>query len=71
MLIIDRIEEGIALCEGENGERVSLAVFPFGAKEGDVLTQTDSGWQVDAAETEKRRQQALSYTRRIRNRRER
>lgn len=69
MLIIDRIEEGIALCEGENGETVSLTEFPSAAKEGDVLVQTASGWQIDAAETAKRREQSLYRTRQIGGRR--
>lgn len=69
MLIIDRIEEGIAVCEKENGERLSLIEFPSEAREGDVLVQTASGWQVDAVETEKRREQVRLRTRRIHGRR--
>lgn len=69
MLIIDRIEEGIAVCEGDNGEKRSLTQFPPEAKEGDVLTKTDEGWKVDAVQTEKRREEVLKRVRRIRGRR--
>lgn len=35
--VIDRIEEGIAVCEREDGamEKLSIAIFYPGAKEGD------------------------------------
>ena len=50
MLVIDRIEEGIAVCEGGKG-RVELPVqsLPDGAQEG--------VWQIDREETLRRRQQ--------------
>lgn len=70
MLIIDHIESGIAVCEGENGKTWFLRKYPADAKEGDVLIETEDGFQIDAAETEKRRQQALSRVRRIRSRRQ-
>ena len=69
MLSIDRIENGIAVCEGENGKTWFLRKFPPEAKEGDVLIETEEGFRVDAEETEKRRQQALYRVRRIRSRR--
>ncbi len=37
-IIIDRIEENIAVCELENGEAVNIPLCVFGtAKEGDVF----------------------------------
>lgn len=37
-IIIDRIEEGIAVCELESGEAVNIPLCVFGeAKEGDVF----------------------------------
>ncbi len=69
MMIIDRIVEGIAVGETEDGKRVSLTDFPSGAREGDVLTLTGEGWQIDAAETERRREKAVARTRRIGGRR--
>ena len=37
-IIIDRIEEGIAVCELENGETVNIPLCVFeNAKEGDVF----------------------------------
>lgn len=69
MLIIDRIDNGIAVCEGENGKTWFLREYPPEAKEGDVLVEAEEGFRIDAEETEKRRQQALSRVRRIRSRR--
>ena len=43
MLIIDRIEEGKAVCEDEDGRQVVLETFPDGAAEGDVLVYSDDG----------------------------
>ena len=49
MLIIDHIESGIAVCEGENGKTWFLRKYPADAKEGDVLIETEEGFQIDAA----------------------
>lgn len=58
MLVIDRIEEGIAVCEGGEG-RVELPVqsLPDGAQEGDCLYLQEGVWQIDREETLRRRQQ--------------
>lgn len=55
---IDRIEEGIAVCEDENGEQVKLCAsqLPEGAREGDILSRDSSGWRLDLEETGRRRQ---------------
>lgn len=49
MLIIDRIEEGIAVCEDAARGMVEIAVenLPKGAKEGSVLKDAGEGWQLD------------------------
>ena len=43
MLIIDRIEEGKAVCETEDGGHITLDHFPEGAREGDVLVPDERG----------------------------
>lgn len=54
---IDRIEDGIAVCEDENENLVKLSVcdLPDGIKEGDIIDGTDGGFAVLADETEHRR----------------
>lgn len=54
---IDRIEEGKAVLECENGEMVSLEVssLPKNIKEGDVLEFADGSYFLDNEETEKRK----------------
>ncbi|MBR6790712.1 MAG: DUF3006 domain-containing protein [Oscillospiraceae bacterium] len=57
MIIIDRIEENVAVCETDEGQlRLDLAGLPD-VREGDVLTEKDGSWQVDADETARRREQ--------------
>lgn len=67
MIVIDRIEENIAVCETDEGQlRLDLSALPD-AREGDVLTEKDGSWQVDADETARRREQIRSrMSRRIR-----
>ena len=58
MLVIDRIEGGIAVCETEDGRReLPLAGLPAGVREGDCLVCVDGIWQIDREETLRRRQQ--------------
>ena len=58
MLVIDRIESGIAVCETEDGRReLPLAGLPAGVREGDCLVCVDGSWQIDREETLRRRQQ--------------
>lgn len=54
---IDRIEEGKAVLECENGEMVSLDVssLPKNIKEGDILEFSDGSYFLDDEETEKRK----------------
>ena len=45
-LVIDRIEEGTAVCEREDGTFIRMPA-PDGAREGDLLVRTADGWRVD------------------------
>lgn len=66
MLIIDRLEEGIAVCEPENGPMVELplAKLPQGVREGDVLIPNGEGYRIDLEETRRRRaEHAALFTR--------
>lgn len=56
---IDRIEENFAICEGENRQRLEIPRdrLPEGAKEGDVLRLTGGEYQIDRAETNRRREE--------------
>lgn len=62
--IVDRIEDNnIAVLEINGGEKfldVPLSELPEGTLQGDVLTHTASGWQRDAAATNKRSLEILS-----------
>ena len=72
MLIIDRIEEGKAVCEDEDGRQVVLEIFPDGAAEGDVLVYSDDGQlTVDTRMTRLRREKAAALSRQIQGRRRR
>lgn len=58
MYIIDRIEEGIAVCESITGEieiEIAKKDLPKGAKEGDIVCQTESGYILDKEASERRR----------------
>ena len=61
-VIIDRFEGTFAICEGEGHGKeikmyaIEIAELPQGAKEGDVLTISDSGeLSIDQKETAARR----------------
>ena len=55
---VDRIEEGFAVCEDENGVFVNfeLALLPYGIREGDILLQDENGFAVLKDETQERRE---------------
>lgn len=54
---VDRIEEGFAVCEDENGlsGNFELTKLPDGVREGDILLLSDDGFSVLKDETEERR----------------
>ncbi len=55
---VDRIEDGFAVCEDENGTftNFELAILPENINEGDILLQSENGFSVLTDETEERRQ---------------
>ena len=57
--IIDRLEEGLAICETELRKRISVPVshLPKGIKEGDVLREEEGRFFLDSEETDKRRRE--------------
>ena len=56
MLIIDRIEDGVAVIEnGEERLEIPAEALPNGAVAGDVLTKTEDGYTVDRETTDLRR----------------
>ncbi len=57
MIIIDRIDDGIAVLETDDGmQTIPAEQLPEQARDGDVLQLTENGYQIDAAATEARRQ---------------
>lgn len=57
--IVDRIEEGVAVLEGEDGAmtNVKLGELPEGVKEGDVLVMHEGSYRIDCDATQSRREQ--------------
>ena len=57
--IIDRLEEGLAICETELRKRISVPVshLPKEVKEGDVLREDEGRFFLDSEETDKRRRE--------------
>ena len=57
--IIDRLEEGLAICDTELRKRISVPVshLPKGIKEGDVLREEEGRFSLDSEETDKRRRE--------------
>lgn len=66
MLIVDRIEENVAVLEdtGETGaagfRSLPLDWLPAEIREGDVLRKVQGSYCIDTAETEKRRHAAAA-----------
>lgn len=61
MLIIDRFERNSAVCEAEDGAKIEISrdLIPEGAREGDVLIQSETGeLQIDASCSMLRRRRA-------------
>lgn len=57
MLIIDRIEEGFAVCQDDKGGYINVPVdlLPKGAGEGAALKAIDGGYALDGAYGAERR----------------
>lgn len=63
MLIIDRFEEGYAVVEDSEEDKMftlSRELIESGAAEGDVITLTDGIYRTDTEETKKRRAEMLA-----------
>ena len=56
---IDRIEEGLAVCEGADGSslHVRAAALPEGAREGSILSFADGQWMLLQEETDRVREE--------------
>lgn len=65
--IIDRFEEGFAVCENEKGIMVNVSrnKLPKEAKEGDVLIIEKENTYIDVEETEKLRKEIEELTKDI------
>ena len=61
MWIIDRLEEGVAVCERDDGSFVTLSLefLPEGCHEGSVLLQNEAGQFLLCPEQERARREAL------------
>jgi hypothetical protein len=55
--IIDRFEEGYAICENESGDMIKIEKYrlPFGIVEGDVIIIEGDNITLDRDETQKRK----------------
>lgn len=64
---VDRIEEGIAVCEDENGERMTVKVeeIPFAVKEGDIIRETDGVFEILPDETADRKKRIAALQKSI------
>ena len=62
MLIVDRIENGQAVCEAGDGsfQNIPLNRCAGTVREGDVLRESGGGYEVDREETAKRRDFSIS-----------
>ena len=66
-MIIDRIENGFAVCELPDGLMVDipLSAMPVGVKPGQALTLIDGEYKIDEAETVSRAQKISELERRL------
>lgn len=64
---VDRIENGIAVCEDENGESVNfeIAKLPEEIKEGDLFSVTDDKIEILPDETAERRKKMAELQKNI------
>ena len=66
---IDRIEENIAVCEDDDGNVLKLSVdeLPPEIREGDIIEKTESGFIIDADETQLRRKKMAEMQKKLFN----
>lgn len=69
MYSLDRIEDGIAVLIDDNGDsvEVSSSALPEGAKEGDILNESEGVFSLCTDETALRRAEALAMQRKLMN----
>lgn len=62
---VDRIENGVAAVEDENGNIVNLKIseLPQGVKEGDILSFNGEKYDILSDETAQRRKELLNLQR--------
>lgn len=67
MLIVDRIENGIAVCETEGQEMVSLPLEQCSGpvNEGDVLVESGGVYRADPEQTEKLREEVRHLSKKL------
>lgn len=67
MLIVDRIENGIAVCETEEQGMISLPLERCSGpvKEGDVLVESDGVYRADPEQTEKLREEVRRLSKKL------
>lgn len=56
MIIVDRIEGALAVCEMDDKsmQNIALSELPVGVKEGDVLAVENGTYVIDAKQTKER-----------------
>lgn len=61
MLLVDRIEENIAVCYNENNkkEEIDILFLPSDIKEGDIITRINGRFVIDRKATKKRRDENI------------
>ena len=66
---IDRIEENIAVCEGDDGKTVKLRLdeLPENIREGDIIVRTENGYTIDTDETSVRRKKMAEMQKKLFN----
>lgn len=66
---IDRIEENIAVCEGDDGNvlKLKLDELPENICEGDIIVRTENGYTIDSDETSVRRKKMAEMQKKLFN----
>lgn len=64
---VDRIEENIVICEDDDGNVLKLRLdeLPQEISEGDIIERTESGFVIDADETQLRRKRMAEMQRNL------
>lgn len=68
-LSVDRIEDNIAVCEGDDGGffQIEIENLPKGCKEGDIILYDDTNnvYLYDKEETENRKENLYNLTKKL------